>query len=436
MSKAAVALYKALHKKRAYTKLYWDVANAIGINEALLIEVVERWCELNQERGKSNYFQQGEWWTSATYQEWAERYPALGGWKSIQRIFLGLEKENYILSGKFTKGSQAKYYRVNPEAIGILLLTGTLKEEIGIVSNSDSTISKMDGIVSNSDGTVSDLDVHPYIDQIIQRNHSIKSPLAPHLGGEETKPACGAVGSLGASTPTLQTEEVKPQPQNKLALEEKDKHSSSESNEAITGCDNNSVSTQSSAYRMEQQLKSRTNYKLPAYRIGEGRNGIKKDFLEWLQSNYLPTTPHYKGKKVEILDAKNWVSNKEKSGDREEIEERYEQMVAKQANWQQTKEPEQSPFTEEQEAWVAIVKEIQIVSEGGYVNIAPHGEFWQLTSNINGFSGWLHTVMANIPLSSLPTRLKVWYPECYCNALKKFPHLSFPAPLPPMNRVG
>lgn len=189
MTSAATALYKALHKKRAYTKLYWDVANAIGINQALLIEIVERWCELNQEKGKSSYYQQGEWWTSATYQEWAEKYPALGGWKSIQRVFLGLEKNSYILSGRFTKGSQAKYYRVNPEAIGELLLTGTLKDEIGIVSksdgivsDSDNTISKMDGIVSKSDGTVPDLDVPLYIDQIIQKDHS-NIPLTPQ--GEE-----------------------------------------------------------------------------------------------------------------------------------------------------------------------------------------------------------------------------------------------------------
>jgi hypothetical protein len=174
MSNAATALYKALHKKRAYTKLYWDIANAIGIYEALLIEIVERWCELNEERGKLNYFQQDEWWTSATYQEWAEMYPKMGTWKSIQKMFLALEKQGYVLSGKFTKGSQVKYYRVNPESIGGLLLSGTLKFETGIVSKSDGTVSKSDGTVSKSDDQ--------YIeDQIIQKDHSN----TPHIPSNE-----------------------------------------------------------------------------------------------------------------------------------------------------------------------------------------------------------------------------------------------------------
>jgi hypothetical protein len=175
MTDSATLLYKALHRKRAYTKLYWDVANVIGIYEALLIEIVERWCELNQEKGKRNYFQDGEWWTSATYQEWAARYPKLGSWKSIQRMFLYLEKAGYILSGKFTKGSQTKYYRVNSKSIGQLLVSGTLQEEIGIVSESDSTVSKTDSTVSESDGIVSESDVHLYTDQIIQSEHSTKT---------------------------------------------------------------------------------------------------------------------------------------------------------------------------------------------------------------------------------------------------------------------
>ena len=181
----AIALYQALHRKRIYTKLYWDVANTIGIYEALLIEIVERWCEWNQDRGKTSYFHQGAWWTSATYQEWAAKYPKLGSWKSIQRIFLKLEKNGYILSGQFTRGSQIKYYRVNPKSIGDLLLSGTLSQDTGTVSNSDSTVSNSDSTVSNSDGTISDLDHPPYIDQIIQIDHSNTFPPTPQ--GESEK---------------------------------------------------------------------------------------------------------------------------------------------------------------------------------------------------------------------------------------------------------
>ncbi|NEP13245.1 MAG: hypothetical protein F6K14_24170 [Symploca sp. SIO2C1] len=200
---SAIALYKALHRKRSYTKLYWDVANSIGIYEAILIEVVERWCEKNEDSNKRNYYHDGEWWTSASYKQWGEMYPALGSARKIQRIFLKLTKENYIISCQalLKSGNATKYYRVNAEAIGTLLLKGNSDDGImpnsddGIVPNSDDGIvpNSDDGIVPNSDdhsarfgsSIMPDLD-HLYIEDQINRSdqRSDQSPLTPQ--GEQS----------------------------------------------------------------------------------------------------------------------------------------------------------------------------------------------------------------------------------------------------------
>ncbi len=210
MSNTATALYKALHKKRAYTKLYWDIANVIGINEALLIEVVERWCQINEEKGQAYYFHEGEWWTSASYKQWEEMYPALGSDRKIQRAFLKLTEENYILSCQPNRkqGNPTKYYRVNAEAIGELLLNG--KSQGGLVPNLD------EGLVPNLDEVndnlaltlVPNLDEQYIEDQINRSDQLIRSviPPTPHRGNESEPTSTVEIVEEEVSPPPLQEE--------------------------------------------------------------------------------------------------------------------------------------------------------------------------------------------------------------------------------------
>lgn len=179
---AAIAAYKAAHApERIYTKLYWDIANKIGIREALLIEVVERWCSRNQDKEKGFYYQEGEWWTAATYEEWSNNYPALGSSYSLQRIFLKLEKEGYILSGQFCRGSQLKFYRPNPEKLGVLILEGIKS----IVAKSHHRVAKSHGTIANPH----DVYKEEIINQLDQsRSLSPQAPLSAKLPAESPPP--------------------------------------------------------------------------------------------------------------------------------------------------------------------------------------------------------------------------------------------------------
>ena len=126
---SAIAAYKTLHRLK-YTKLIWQVANKIGINQALFVEVIEDWCQYNALHGKTHYFQDGEWWTAATYEQWAQIYPALGSKRSLQRLLLDLEKSNYVISAQCVVKSwnRTKFYRPNPETIGKLILEAVMAE--------------------------------------------------------------------------------------------------------------------------------------------------------------------------------------------------------------------------------------------------------------------------------------------------------------------
>ncbi|AUT04685.1 hypothetical protein CLI64_30060 (plasmid) [Nostoc sp. CENA543] len=178
----ALAAYRATHGyEPSFTKLYWCVANEVGICEALLIQIIESWCIANAKNNKRGYLHDDEWWTSATYSVWAEKYPALGTQKSIQKRLLALEKLGYVISCQPRKkeGSSTKFYRVDAVKVGTLILHDltvvTNSDEpfyteapniLSVVTNSDELfyteapiVTNSDGVVTNSDGVVTISDV-------------------------------------------------------------------------------------------------------------------------------------------------------------------------------------------------------------------------------------------------------------------------------------
>jgi hypothetical protein len=178
---------------------------------------------------------------------------------------------------------------------------------------------------------------------------------------------------------------------------------------------------------------------LPNYRTGTGRNDIKQDFIGWLVSSYLPTTSHYKDRQVEPINAKSWICNKEKEGNQEEVEERYEQMLKKQSSQKVPASADRPPLTEEEQAWIALTSEIQHACpdwQDVSVVVTLQNGLWITRSNLPGCSGRLGEVMARFPLASLPSNFSDWYLKCYDRAKKKSPHLPLPEPLAKQPKVS
>ena len=186
----ALAAYRATHGyEPSFTKLYWCVANEVGICEALLIQIIESWCIANAKNNKRGYLHNEEWWTSATYSAWAERYPALGTQKSIQKRLLALEKLGYVIScqPRRKEGNSAKFYRVDAVKVGTLILNG-----LSVVTISDEPFYTEVPIVTNSDGVVTISDVLPPLKSVTEHisasllNYSIKLTQSI-TGGTEKK---------------------------------------------------------------------------------------------------------------------------------------------------------------------------------------------------------------------------------------------------------
>jgi hypothetical protein len=184
---AAIASHRAT-RNRYFTILYWDIANKIGISESLVIEIIQYWCDKNEESDRQVYFHEGYWWTSGKYEYWSEKYPSIGSARTFQRLIQKLEAENYVISGNFLKGkgNNVKFYRVNEISVGLLLLKG---QEDPIVPNclDDADVSN----TSSQNGTIimpncldhdAKLASPLYINKIIKKDYFITPPepgLAP-----------------------------------------------------------------------------------------------------------------------------------------------------------------------------------------------------------------------------------------------------------------
>ena len=151
----AVAAYKITHGyEPSFTKLYWCVANALGIHEALIVQIIEGWCASNARENKRGYFHDDQWWTTMTYSTWLADYPALGTLQSIKKRILQMEKAGYIFSCQpdKTKGSNAKCYRVNASKIGALILKASSVVTFSNDANYTERpiVTKSNGLVTNS----------------------------------------------------------------------------------------------------------------------------------------------------------------------------------------------------------------------------------------------------------------------------------------------
>ncbi|WP_414553198.1 hypothetical protein [Anabaena sp. CCY 0017] len=179
-----ITAYRLTHGyEPAYTKLYWSVAKEVGVNQAVLIQVIESWCSSNAKLKKHGYFHDGEWWTSATYREWESAYPALGSQRSIQRSLLGLEESGYVIScqPKMHKGNAVKFYRVDPVKVGELLLSdSSVVQNLSDANNTNphsvSMMPKMDDANNTNPHSVS---MMPKMDDV----NNTHRPIVPKMDG-------------------------------------------------------------------------------------------------------------------------------------------------------------------------------------------------------------------------------------------------------------
>ena len=75
-----------------------NMATIIGVNEAIILQQVHYWLEINKKVGKN--FHEGRYWTYNTYDEWHEQFPFWSK-ETIKRAFKRLRSMKIIIVDRF-----------------------------------------------------------------------------------------------------------------------------------------------------------------------------------------------------------------------------------------------------------------------------------------------------------------------------------------------
>lgn len=92
--------------------VYPSLATAFGLNEAIILQQVHYWTQINKNAGK-NYVN-GRYWVYRTYADWEKEFPFWCG-STIRNTINRLEKQGILLSGNYNKMpmDKTKWYTIN-----------------------------------------------------------------------------------------------------------------------------------------------------------------------------------------------------------------------------------------------------------------------------------------------------------------------------------
>ena len=93
------------------------LAREIGLNEALVLQQINYWIEINKKSG-NNYYN-GKYWTYNSIRAWHEKDFDYMSLDTVKRTFSKLEKNGYLLVGNFNKDSRdkTKWYTINNDKL-------------------------------------------------------------------------------------------------------------------------------------------------------------------------------------------------------------------------------------------------------------------------------------------------------------------------------
>lgn len=96
-----------------------SLATKIGLNEAIILQQLHYWNEVNKKQDKN--FHDGYYWTYNSYDDWQEQFP-FWSTRTIQRAINKLERMMLIVSGNYNKLKidRTKWYRIDYETLKYL----------------------------------------------------------------------------------------------------------------------------------------------------------------------------------------------------------------------------------------------------------------------------------------------------------------------------
>jgi len=97
-----------------------ELAKLIGLNEAIVLQQVHYWLEINRQANKN--FRDGRYWTFNSMKNWHEDNFSFWSFDTVKRTFSSLEKRGYLVSGNYNRQSfdHTKWYSIDYESLETL----------------------------------------------------------------------------------------------------------------------------------------------------------------------------------------------------------------------------------------------------------------------------------------------------------------------------
>ena len=118
------------------------LAAVIGLNEAIFLQQVHYWCQLNQRNNKPT--KAGHYWVYQTLEAWRQQLPF---WSvmTIRRTVLSLQKQGLLVIETHNKHGRdrTRWYRPNYENITKLQFPCVQNEQMTSVQNEHMQVDKM-----------------------------------------------------------------------------------------------------------------------------------------------------------------------------------------------------------------------------------------------------------------------------------------------------
>ena len=104
-----------------------ELAKLIGLNEAIVLQQIHYWLEINRKANKN--LRDGRYWTYNSMKNWHEKDFSFWSHNTVQRIFTSLVNKGYLIFGNYNKlkFDQTKWYSIDYEALETLSLSITPK---------------------------------------------------------------------------------------------------------------------------------------------------------------------------------------------------------------------------------------------------------------------------------------------------------------------
>lgn len=101
-----------------------SLATAVGLNQAIVLQQVHYWLDLNRKAKKDSHFRDEHWWTYNTFESWQESNFPFWSVRTLKRVFKSLEDDRLLIARKFNSSdwNHTKWYTIDYEVLNTLSL--------------------------------------------------------------------------------------------------------------------------------------------------------------------------------------------------------------------------------------------------------------------------------------------------------------------------